>query len=81
MAKSPKKKSTKTPQKRRAYLTKRDLVRATRKATRNVSSEAMDLKGYIVTTENGWVVKTNSDGSKERLSRINRKTIGIIALD
>lgn len=54
----------------KAYLTKRALLRATGKATRKISSQAMKLKGYIIQAENGWVVKIDKDGNRERLSQI-----------
>lgn len=58
----------------KAYLTKRALVRATRKGTRSVASEAMNIKGYIIKAENGWVVKVHHTGQHERLSRLNRSS-------
>lgn len=58
----------------KAYLTKRVLVRATRKGTRSIASEAMNIKGYVVKAENGWVVKVHHTGQQERLSRLNRSS-------
>ncbi len=57
--------------KRKAYLTKRALVRATKKATHSVAAEAMNLKGYVVKVENGWVVRVHHNGQRERLSHLN----------
>lgn len=65
--------------KKKAYLTKRALVRATRKATRSLASEAMNIKGYIVKAEKGWVVKVHHTGEEERLSPLNHSSR--IALD
>lgn len=56
---------------RKASLTKRTLVRATKKATRNLASEAMRLKGYVIKAENGWIVKIDHRGTKRKISRIN----------
>lgn len=53
-----------------ASLTKRRLIRAIRKATRDLSADAMKVKGYVIKAENGWVVKVNHTGQKKRLSRI-----------
>ena len=58
--------------KKKAYLTKRVLTRATGKATKGISTEAMRLKGYIIQVENGWVIKIGRDGKKEKISRLNR---------
>ena len=55
---------------RRAYLTKRALLRATGKATHSVSLQAMNLKGYVVQAENGWVVKIDNTGRRENIGRI-----------
>lgn len=64
---------------RRAYLTKRALLRATGKATHSVSLQAMALKGYIIQAENGWIVRIDSNGQKENISRI--ATNGQVVLD
>ena len=60
-----------TNKKTKAYLTKRVLTRATRKATKGISIEAMRLKGYVVQVENGWVIKIGRDGKKEKIARLN----------
>jgi hypothetical protein len=57
--------------KKKAYLTKRALIRATVKATRSVASEAMKIKGYVVKVEKGWVVKIHDTGKREQISRIH----------
>jgi hypothetical protein len=65
-----------------AYLTKRTLVRATRKATRNISSEALHQQGFVLVAEKGWLVKINKNGSKERISKLTKdKRSTTIALD
>jgi hypothetical protein len=58
---------------RNASLTKRTLVRATKKATRKLAAEAMRLKGYVVQAENGWIVKIDDRGFRRKISRINGK--------
>ena len=55
-----------------AYLTTRALERALSKATRNLTEEAMELMGYIVITEDGWVVKKFKDGSVEKIEKIKK---------
>jgi hypothetical protein len=55
---------------KRAYLTKRALLRATGKATHSVSLQAMNLKGYVIQAENGWIVRIDKAGQKENISRI-----------
>jgi hypothetical protein len=68
--------------KKSAYLTKRVLLRATGKATRSISSEAMHLKGYVVQAENGWIVKIDGAGNRENISEIGRiNTNRQVALD
>jgi hypothetical protein len=68
----PKKASKKSgPKKGIAYLTKRALTRAITKGTKNEESEAIDLIGYIIKEDNGWVIKQYASGKKERISRIS----------
>ncbi len=52
------------------YLTKRILVSSARRAGLKASKEAMQLMGYIVVAENGWVIKKYADGSVEQLEPI-----------
>lgn len=59
------------PKKGVAYLTKRALTRAISKGTKNEESEAIDLLGYTVKEDNGWVIKQYASGQKERISRIH----------
>lgn len=56
-----------------AYLTKRTLVRATRKASACLSEEAMKIKGYVIQAEGNWVVKIYNSGKREKLSQINHQ--------
>lgn len=58
--------------KRKVYLTKRTLQRATSKAGRTLSIEAMNIKGYVIRAEKGWVVRINDDGTKVRLKAIEK---------
>jgi hypothetical protein len=55
-----------------AYLTKRVIVRATRKTFIKASEKAMKTLGYVVKAENGWVVRENIDGTKEKLHKIEK---------
>lgn len=55
---------------KKAYLTKRVLVRAAGSAIRKASKEAMLKMGYVVLVDNGYVVKVNKDGSKEVLEKL-----------
>lgn len=38
-------------------MTKRVVIRATKKAMKIVSQEAMDTMGYTIVAQDGWVVK------------------------
>ncbi len=58
------------PKKGIAYLTKRALIRAVTKGTKNEELDAMNLLGYTVKEEDGWVVKLYASGEKERISKI-----------
>ena len=50
------------------YLTKRRLVSAAKSGIRKAAAETMDIMGYVVIAEDGWLVKRYADGRTERLS-------------
>lgn len=54
-------------------LTKRTLVSAAKTAFKNASEETMEVMGYNVVAENGYVVKIFADGRKETLSAIPKR--------
>jgi len=56
--------------KRTEYVTKRMLVRAAGPAVRLASQKAMEVAGYVVKAENGWIAREYQDGSKSRISQI-----------
>jgi hypothetical protein len=67
---SPKRKSRK---KTIEPLTKRTLVSAAKTAFKNASEETMEVMGYNVVAENGFVVKIFADGRKEIISAIPKR--------
>lgn len=69
MAGKRKKKSTHINAEGYAYLTKRVLISASRKAAKKASDEAYQLQGYNLVEEDGWVVKIWSDGQRQRLCK------------
>jgi hypothetical protein len=82
MAKSIDKKASQPAKKGSPYLTKRALERAVSKGTRHTSDEAISKRGHIVTTKDGWVVKVNSNGTEEKISKLPvTKKITRIVLD
>jgi hypothetical protein len=58
--------------KQNAYLTKRVLVRATRKNSNTLTIDAMRVKGYVVKAEGNWIVKIYNSGVREQLSPIDK---------
>lgn len=69
-------------QEKQPYLTKRMLVNAAAKGFKKASEEAMQLMGYIVIAQDGWVVKKYADGKIEKLSLIEQVSHpNVIALD
>lgn len=52
------------------YLTTRRLVSAARKGIRKAAKETMELCGYNLIIEKGWLVKKYPDGQIERVSQI-----------
>jgi len=67
---------------RQPYLTKRRLASAARSGIRKAAAETMQVMGYTVIAENGWVIKKYADGRIEKMSQIETvNTNGTIALD
>ncbi len=64
------------------YLTKRVVVRATRKGMKKAAKETMDTMGYNIIAQNGWVVKKHRDGTIELIEEIKTPAhLGPILLD
>ncbi|WP_299761229.1 hypothetical protein [uncultured Pontibacter sp.] len=61
-------------EKETAYVTKRVLVRAASPAVKRASRRAMEVAGYVVKAENGWVVRVDQDGTKSRITKIRNIT-------
>lgn len=68
--KSPRRTKRSKSQKTTAYLTKRDLVRVASAAVKKASDASMQIAGYVVKAENGWIVRENSDGSVVQLEKL-----------
>ena len=79
MAKAKKKHTKHLPS---VYLTKRKLASAARAGVRKAAEETMQLMGYTIIADNGWVVKKYADGRIEKISPIETvNTNGTLALD
>lgn len=82
MKATPKKVKERKNKQENAYLSKRVLVRAASPAFRKASREAMEIKGYVIKAENGWVVREDKDGKITRISQLEPvKRPSIIVLD
>ena len=57
------------------YLTKRLLIRLSKKAIQKATTESMDRMGYVVIAQDGWIVKKLSDGTIERLNELHDTNI------
>ena len=55
-----------------AYLTKRILVSVAKKAIKEASERAMDIMGYVVKAEDGWVIREDRDGTKTKIAKIEK---------
>ncbi|MBT3383913.1 MAG: hypothetical protein HN778_21085 [Prolixibacteraceae bacterium] len=53
-----------------AYLTKRTLVRKSKKAIQEASEKAMETIGYIIVARDGWIVKEYQDGTIEQIEEL-----------
>ena len=64
-------KAKKSPEKG-PYLTKRRLVSAAKAGFRKAAAETMEVMGYLIIAQDGWVIKKYADGRIERLSPIEQ---------
>lgn len=55
------------------YITKRILLRTSKKAIMHASKKAIRIAGYVVKVENGWVVREYKDGSIQRILKLSPK--------
>ncbi|HWK57216.1 MAG TPA: hypothetical protein VNQ80_07765 [Parapedobacter sp.] len=53
-----------------SYMTKRMVVSKAQAAGKKAAKAAMDTMGYVVTVQDGWVVRKNEDGSIERIKQL-----------
>jgi hypothetical protein len=60
-----------------SYLTKRRLLRAAQSGIQQAAIETMNVMGYTVVVNRGWVVKKFADGTIEKLERVAKKKIAI----
>jgi hypothetical protein len=54
-----------------ATLNKSTIVRQAKRAGRMAAIRAMHIMGFVVTVEDGWVVRKYKDGQIERISKIS----------
>lgn len=52
-----------------------------RKAFREGALRAMQLNGYVVVAENGWIIKKYKNGSIERIRQIEQAAFRVLKLD
>jgi hypothetical protein len=64
----------------KSYLSKRLLVRKSTLAVKKAAEESMEIMGFVVVAEKGWVLKKFKDGRTERLSKLDTVS-GPIPLD
>lgn len=59
------------------YLTKRLLVSASRIQGIKATKEAMQVMGYVVVAQDGWVVKKYADNTIERINQLPKSEVSI----
>ena len=52
------------------YLTKRRLVSAARKGIRIAAARTMQVMGYTIVAQNGWIVKKYPDGTIQKIEKL-----------
>lgn len=63
------------------YVTKRMLAARASKAIEDASEKAMEVAGYLIRVEEGWLVRENEDGTIERIKKLKANSDQPIALD
>jgi hypothetical protein len=64
------------------YLTKRVIIRATKKGMKTASQGTMNAMGYNMIAMDGWIVKKFKNGNIERIEKIKENThTGPLSLD
>jgi len=53
-----------------SYLTKRVVVSKAQQAGKKAAKRAMSTMGFVVTVQNGWVVRKYSDGTVHQIKPI-----------
>lgn len=54
-----------------AYLTTARFVSEARKAGKKAAAQSMEAMGYIMVSQDGWVVKQFKDGTIEKVEDLN----------
>ena len=63
------------------YLTKRIVKRQAKKAVYRASVNAMEVAGFVIRVEDGWVVKEYKDGTIEQIKKLNESPNQEVVLD
>jgi len=68
-------------QKGKPYLTKRVLVSAAKAGVRQAAKDTMEVMGYTIIAEDGWVVRKDLKGNTERIEQIPLSATPAFKLD
>lgn len=60
---------------RSAPFTKRAVMRAIKKGSKNLVKDAMELAGFVLQARDGWLVKIYPNGEREKISLISHDRI------
>jgi hypothetical protein len=53
------------------YISKRLIERKSNKAFKEAAKKAMEINGYVVIAQDGWIVKKHKNGSIVKLKEID----------
>ncbi len=53
------------------YISKRLVLRGSKKAFKQSANQAMKENGFVIVAKDGWVVKEFSDGTIEKIEKID----------
>ncbi len=56
----------------KSYLTKRMLLSTTAKAIKDAAAKSMEVQGFNIIAEDGWVVKVLANGEREKIRQLSK---------
>ncbi len=66
------KKTAKRPKSKKAYLTKRGLIRAATPAIRRAARKTLKNMGHTIIYKDGWIIDVDKEGNVKQLKEVKK---------